>query len=109
MCSDYWNLIRSFLVNFGQDLNEDQIIETPKNLLIAIEATLGDDSVFKSKILTLVRSKVYYCLIDDLKELKSIDSTIFSVILLTKVFAEIKGASFTGPLYDSFSNKSALL
>ena len=109
MCSDYWNLIGSFLINFGHDLNEDQLIESPKALLIGIETSLGDESVSKSKILTLVRSKVYYSLLDDLKELKEVQSTIFTVILLTKVFAEVKGAHFTGPLYDSFSQKGALL
>lgn len=109
MCSDYWNLIRSFLIHFGQDLNEDQLIESPKSLLIGIETSLGDESVSKSKILTLVRSKVYYSLLDDLKALKAVNSTIFTVILLTKVFSEVNGAHFTGPLYDSFTEKSALL
>jgi hypothetical protein len=109
MCGDYWNLVKSLLITYGQDLNEEQIIDCPKRLLVAIEHVLGDETISKSKILTVVKSKVYENFVEEINKLKAVKSSVFTVVLLTKIFAEIKSSSFTGPLYDSYASKAGLL
>lgn len=109
MCADYWNLVKSLLITFGQDLTEEQLIRSPKSLLVAIEQSLGDETISKSKILTVVKSKVYENFVEEVRRLQQVRSSVFTVVLLTKIFSEIKSSSFTGPLYDSYAAKAGLL
>ena len=105
MYGNFWRLTKSVLVDFGQGLNEDDLLEVPKSILFSIEASSQDERVSKSKVLGLIKNKVYYGLLEDLKQLRSTKDTIFMILLMIKVFGEIKGATFGGPLVESYEDE----